>query len=355
MRLFCTNCGAAVSATTRFCTACGAVCEIAEDRAPAAPTPRASDIVDSPKSPNANTKPRRTWPWWTLVVIAFFLLGLWLGRGPAAKKPVCGAPATVQGGAGPLVQGPGAPLKVGRGGPGEPPSLSGGGDGKNPSGSGVGGLGKAGDEDLPGGGGGGKARSGDDDSTPPSKGEADRIKGDLTRYIDGNGSRPGDGDEKDADAPSQGKSYHSNDFTYDKTHLPRYPHAVSSVVSSIIYPPDGKTDTYHTGAGIVTSSSFETVVSWYRQNLPPGWHDMTIGDMQQLSKQLSAQSLMQMVGAQPPSDPAAPSAAAAMPSAEPIRISLFSPPTGSKDKIGVMIVQHGKGQVEALLQAQVAP
>jgi hypothetical protein len=117
----------------------------------------------------------------------------------------------------------------------------------------------------------------------------------------------------------------------------------------------GRTDTYTTGAGIMTSSSFETVVGWYRQNLPPGWHNMTIGDMQQLSKQLSSTSIMQMLGAQPPpSDPAAASAAAA-PSADPIRISLFSPPAGSKAKTGVMILQHGNSPVEALLQAKVAP
>ena len=80
MTLFCTNCGTAVSADTRFCTACGAVREKAEGTVPA--------------------KRRRAWPWWALAVIAFFLLGLWLGRGPAAKKPLCGAPATVQGGPG---------------------------------------------------------------------------------------------------------------------------------------------------------------------------------------------------------------------------------------------------------------
>jgi hypothetical protein len=288
-------------------------------------------------------------------VIAFFLLGLWLGRGPAAKKPLCGAPATVQGGGGKMVQGTGKPEKVGRGGPGDPASFSGGGGNvKITADSGLDGEGKDGDGDVPGGGGGGKSINGDDDPTSSIAGAGERLKHDLTRYTQGKGDKLGDADDKDADAPPVGKSYHSNDFTYDKTNLPRYPDAVSAVVSSITYPPGEKTDTYSTGAGIVTTSSFDTVVSWYRQNLPPGWHDLTIGDMQQLSKQLSTQSIMQIFGAPPPSSPAAASSAdPSAPSADPIRLSMFSPPAGSKAKTGVMIVQHDDSPVEALLQAKV--
>jgi hypothetical protein len=348
MTLFCTNCGAAVSADTRFCTACGAGREISES-----PPPGAADI--------AAKKNRRAWPWWVLVVIAFFLLGLWLGRGPAAKKPLCAAPATVEGGAGKLIQGPGKPLKVGRGGPGDPPDFAGsGGHVKVPRGNGLDGPGVDGDDDDAGGGGGGKGPSSDTgEATPPTNGGGDELKNDLRRFTQGKGPpNSGQADDQDAKALPQGKSYSANDFTYDKTNLPRYPDAVSAVVSSISYEPES-TDTYSTGAGIVTASSFDTVVSWYRQNLPPGWHDMTIGDMQQLSKQLSVQSITQMLGAQPASDPAAAgaasSAAAPTAAADQIRISVFSPPAGSKAKSGVMIVQHGDSPVEALLQAKVAP
>jgi zinc-ribbon domain len=340
---FCTNCGAALSADTPFCTACGAVRETGEASKPS----------------------RRTWPWWVLAVMAFFLLGLWLGRGPAAKKPICGGPATAESGPGKLIQGPGKPMKVGRGGPGDPPDFSGGGGQmKIPRGNGLDGPGVDGDGDDAGGGGGGKGPMADSgDSTPPD-GSGDQLKHDLRKFAQGKGlPDSGDADDKDSKPLPQGKSYSANDFTYDKTNLPRYPDEVSAVVSSISYPPDGGTDIYSTGAGIVASSSFDTVVSWYRQNLPPGWHDMTVGNLQQLSKQLSVQSITQMLG-QPPGDAAAGAgdssaaaagAAASTAAADQIRISLFSPPTGSKAKTGVMIVQHGDGPVEALLQAKIAP
>jgi zinc-ribbon domain len=348
MTLFCTNCGTTVAADTRFCTACGAAREISEGSRP---------TVAMAGVPTPAAKRRRVWPWWVLAVIAFFLLGLWLGRGPAAKKPVCGGPATVQGGPGKLMQGPGQPTKVGRGGPGDVPPLAGsGGNVKIPPGDGLDGLGKDGNTGDLGSGGGGKAPMADgDEPTSSSGGQGDQLKHDLTRFTQGKGGQNIDADDHDAKAAPQGKSYSANDFTFDKTNLPRYPDAVDAVVSSISYGPDGKTDSYSTGAGIVTSSSFDTVVSWYRQNLPPGWHDMTIGDMQLLSKQLSPQAIMQMLGQQP-SDPAAPSdASGATSAADQVRLSLFSPPAGSRTKSGVMIVQHGDSAVEALLQAKVAP
>ena len=336
MTSFCTSCGAAVGAGTSFCTACGAV-----------------------RESGARSKRRRTWPWWVLAVIGFFLLGLWLGRGPAAKKPICGA-ASVQGGPGKLIQGPGQPTKVGRGGPGDSPDFSGsGGNVKVPPGSGLDGPGAGGDGDNAGAGGGGKAPTADDgDPASGPNGDGTQLKNDLRKFAEGKGNTDlRDIQDADAKATPKGKSYSANDFTYDKTNLPRYPDAVTAVVSSISYEPDGRTDTYSTGAGIVTSSSFDVVVAWYRQNLPPGWHDMTIGDMQQLSKQLSPQSIMQMLGAQAQGDPAAASSAAAVPTpaADQVRVSVFSPPAGSKAKSGVMIVQHGESPVEALLQAKVAP
>ncbi len=337
--LFCTRCGAAVSDATRFCTACGAVRE--------ATALAATDT----------RKRRPTWPWWLLAVIAFFLLGLWLGRGPAAKKPLCGSPGTVEGGPGKMIEAPGQPLKLGPGGPGDAPSLSGGGNTrKSPVTSGLDGEGKEVDGELPGGGGGGKSGGGDDGAGGSSGGAAEQLKHDLTRYTQGTGDGSTAGDDGNAQQPPQGKSYSAHDFTYDKSNLPRYPDGVTAVVSSISYGPDGRTDTYSTGAGIVTTSSFDTVVAWYRRNLPPGWRDMTIGDMQQLSKQLASLSVLQTLGAQPPVDPAAASGTPdSTHGSDPIRISLFSPPAGGTAKVGVMILQHGDSPVEALLHAKVAP
>jgi zinc-ribbon domain len=368
MTSFCTNCGAVIGGDTRFCTACGAVRE--NEQARVNDEARAND--EAPDISPPPTVRRRTWPWWVLVVIAFFLLGLWLGRGPAAKKPLCGAPATAESGPGKMAQGPGKPLKVGRGGPGDPPDFSGGGGhSKIPRGNGPEGAGVDGDGDDAGGAGGGKSPAGDSGGAS-ADGGGDQLKHDLRRFTQGKGdAMAGQSDDLDK-VSAQGRSYSANDFTYDKTNLPRYPESVSAVVSSITYAPGGRTDTYSTGAGIVTSSSFDTVVGWYRENLPPGWHDMTIGNFQQLSGQLSVQSITQMLGGQPSGNPAASSssgdssgagedaggssdAAASNPAAEQIRLSLFSPPAGTKGKTSVMIVQHGDSPVEALLQAKVAP
>lgn len=307
-------------------------------------------------------KRRRTWPWWLLAVIASFLLGLWLGRGPAAKKPLCGTPGTVEEGGRKSLQGPGGPMNRGSQAPGDAPSLSGGGGTiKAPADSGSLGEGRDDDGDTPSGSGGGTSSAADDGAGGSSTGVGERLRHDLTKYAQGDGMQSGGADDDSATLPPQGKSYSASDFTYDKTNLPRYPDAVSAVVSSIAYGPDGRTDTYNTGAGIVTASSFDAVVSWYRQHLPPGWRNMTIGDMQQLSAQLSTPAIMQMLGAQPPANAAASGAvaptapAAAAPAADRIRLSLFTPPADAKAKVGVMIVQHGDGPVEALLHAKVAP
>jgi hypothetical protein len=236
------------------------------------------------------------------------------------------------------------------------PGFSGGGGNmKIPPGQGGDGLGVDGDADTPGSGGGGKETLADDNvPSSSSSGTGDQLKRDLLKYSQGKGGVLGDADDADAKLPPQGKSYSANDFTYDKTNLPRYPDANTAVVSSVSYGPDGRTDTYSTGAGIVTSSSFDQVVNWYRQNLPPGWRAMTIGDMQQLSKQLSAGSLTQMLGGQPGNAPITAGAADA-PATAPLRLSIFSPPAGSPSKSGIMIVQHGDEPVEALLQAKIAP
>jgi hypothetical protein len=311
-----------------------------------------------PGSSNAVRKPRRKWPWWLLGLIAAFLLGLWLGRGPAAKKnPLCGTPGTVESGPGKLIKGPGEPIKLGDPGTGDVPGLSGGGgSSKSPHRSGVDSDGRVDDSDDPSHGNSPKGNPGGDDQASPSNSAAGALaRNDLRKYAERQGGPEGDGRTTQANGVPQGKSYSANDFTYDKTNLPRYADSVSAVVSSISYGPDGRTDTYSTGAGIVTSSSFDSVVAWYRAHLPAGWHDMTIGDMGQLSMQLSAQSIAKMLGAQPGDSPDTSAAGAAAPAAaDKVRISLFTPPAGSP-KSSIMIVQHGDGPVEALLHAKVAP
>lgn len=344
MNSFCTRCGAAIASDLRFCTACGTVRE-------AEPTGSAASAPSDAKS-----KRRRTWPWWALAVIAAFLIGLLLGRGPAAKPQLpCGAGNVEISPGGKPVKGPGGPIKLGGPGTGDAPPVAGNGTSKISHRSGNEGDGRNDDAEDPAAGKSPEGNLGDNGSVPASNSQSsDQLRSDLLKYAQGKGGPNGDGHIAEAKAAPQGKSYSTNDFTYDKTGLPRYPDSVSAVVSSVTYGPDGRTDTFSTGAGIVTSSAFDTVVAWYREHLP-GWHDTTIADMGELSSQLSVQAISNMLGAaaNDAPDAGAASASASAP-ADRLRIALFSPPPGTQ-KSGVMVVERGDGPVEALLQAKVAP
>jgi hypothetical protein len=153
-----------------------------------------------------------------------------------------------------------------------------------------------------------------------------------------------------------GKELVAHDFTYDKTGLPRYPDSVQSVVSSISYPHPDKSDEYRTSSAIATSSSFDTVVAWYQNSLPGGWHGQTVGDMHALGAQLSPDKIMQSLVAgvtesNPQSAVAAPTAAAPTPAAEVLRLSIFTPPTGTSGKAGIMIFQKGDNSVAIMIKA----
>jgi hypothetical protein len=181
----------------------------------------------------------------------------------------------------------------------------------------------------------------------------------LSRLTRGKPLGLGDSDDKPTEDPLV-KSFTSHDFTYDKTGLPRYPDAVKAVVSTVTYEPADQTDSYSSGAAIVTASTFDTVVDWYQKNLPGGWQSNTVGDFAQLgaqAKQLSPENILKMLGAgaqngaAPNSFTPAPATAAA----DRIRISIFKPPPGTKNAPGIMIVQKGGSPVEALMQAHVRP
>jgi hypothetical protein len=217
------------------------------------------------------------------------------------------------------------------------------------------------DGDPPGPGSGKKHPDGTpDDPLPAALHEGDQAAGDLVRLTEGKPLGLGDDDEKAGHDTPPAKSFSARDFTYDKTGLPRYPDAVQAVVSSITYDPPDRTDTYRTGAAIVTASSFAAVVDWYQQNLPGGWQSTTAGDFAQLgaaAQQLSPENILKMLGAGVQSGAAANplTAAPATPAADRIRISIFKPPAGSPSDRGIMIVQKGDHPVEALLQAHLKP
>jgi hypothetical protein len=109
--------------------------------------------------------------------------------------------------------------------------------------------------------------------------------------------------------------------------------------------PDG----YASSVGIVTDSSFADVVEWYRQRVPAGWRNETIGDFQALANALSPQAMANALGLG--SGQAAQANAAPTPSAPRIQISMFMPPAGTPDNPGVMIVTQDGRAVTVMMKA----
>jgi predicted nucleic acid-binding Zn ribbon protein len=377
MKSFCTRCGSALNPDSAFCTSCGAA---------------------APQSTGAARK-NRTWLW-ILALILVFLLGLWLGHLMAPKCPPCPAPPRTGAGGGGGGGGggghPGAPAGGkgspspggGAGGSGSGRVLGdggrangGGGSGSAGSGQGTGemdgggtgggngvtvghgndgsGAGSDGSDDG-GGGQGGKSKLGDGPNGPDSDQKAKLMQSGVWRLAAGGPLSP-DG----TDVPQgQGKEasikvLSAADFRYDKTGLPRYPDANTSISSAMSYDVPGSTDKYHSSSGILTTSPFDDVVSWYRKSLPPGWSNSTISDLNRLgavAQALSPDKIMQMVAAPNDAPPAKsvgdiPATAAA----DRMRLSMFKPPAGTKGDLGVLVVQHGDQPVEILMKAHVSP
>lgn len=141
----------------------------------------------------------------------------------------------------------------------------------------------------------------------------------------------------------------SPDFRYDKTGLPRYPDAVSGVVSAYTYGPGGQQDVEGSSVAIVTGSSFDTAVGWYVKNLPAGWHAQTVGDFSALAQSLSAQNLGKLLGMGTSGDDQTASALAP-PAGPRVKVSIFTPPKGTANDPGVMIVQKDQEPVKILMK-----
>jgi len=380
MKALCASCGSALDPDSAFCTGCGAA-------APASAKPK---------------KDRRKWLW-ILALLLVFVLGILLGRLLAPKCPHCPAPATTgTGGGGAGGGGGGGNPKTGGGGDGGQPSHGGGGGGGGSGrvlgdggrtggsgGSGGGGAG-AGVGDMAGGGSsnanGTTIGHGYDGSAVGANGSDDSGGG-----TDGKGS-PADapnGPDSDPDAKKAAaagvwqlaaggplspngldapvvngkdvsiKVLTAPDFRYDKTGLPRYPDANKSVASAMSYDVQGQTNRYHSSSGIVTGGSFDDVVSWYQKNLPAGWSDSTLNDLNRLgamAQQLSPDKIMQMLAPQPGAAPAkSVSDIPATATTDRVRISMFKPPPGTNPDLGVMVVQQGDKPVTIFMKTHVSP
>ena len=359
MTVFCTHCGAELSAESSHCTQCGSAV------APT-PVPTATGSSELP-----TRKKDRRWLWWVPALILFFALGFWLALLLAPKCPSCKSPATDGAGSGPAARAAGS-TAPGSGTPDKPKNGSGqagAGPAEGAGGSSTGeieGSGKIIPHEFAGKEGSGNStgrQSQDGDPTldppPPVGGQDPELYGAVAQLAQGVAPYGVAMNAPQPDLTTRSKSSVAYDFTYDKTGLPRYPDNVREVASSISYLLDSKTGERSgplgTGAGIVTSSSFDEVVDWYRKNLPGGWQSSSIGDFAQLAQPIQGPGgdLMKLLKGEMPG--AAPSNGNANPAAPKVRVALFKAPVGragSPDST-IMIIQKEDKPVSIYLQSQV--
>jgi hypothetical protein len=374
MNFACPRCGSALNPETGQCPKC-----VAGGEPPAAP------------------KDKRRTGLWLLALLLVFVLGFLLGHMLAPKCPKCPAPSTPGAGgaggsgnghgaangapgkgtpdkggggadgggdgrvvgAGGNVQGSGGSAKVGAGkGDGD---LQGGGTG---GGSGVtvghgndGAAAGSDGSDDGGGGGGGKSKVADIPHTPDADPDAKLMESGVWKLATGAPLSDGGLNTPEQNPGSASvKVLSAPDFRYDKTGLPRYPDANTAVFSALSYAAEGSTDRYGSSSGIATSSSFDTVVAWYRKSLPVGWSNTNIGDLDQigaLARQLSPDKILQMSTAAGQAQPV--DNAPATDADKRTRISMFSPPERTKGDLGVMIVQKGDKPVQIFMKTHVQP
>lgn len=356
MTAFCTQCGATLSADARHCAQCG--------------SPVMPASVPGPAGEGSALIPKkdRRWRWWLLALILSFALGFWLALLLAPKCPTCAVPPGDGSGSGRNAPGSGSPSPE----DGTPAKLAGSpGQGSSEAAGGsstgdIDGSGKIIPHEFD-----GKEKTGDSmgtkthdgeprlDSASPGGSDDQALYGAVAQLAQGVApdgvavSSPHD------HALTRTKSLVAYDFSYDKTNLPRYPDNVREVASSISHLLDSKTgeptSAYGTGAGIVTTSSFDDVVNWYRKNVPAGWHSTSIGDFGQLTQQATqgpSGDIMKLLKGEMPG--AASTNGNTSPAAPKVRMALFTAPTstaGSPDST-IMVIQKDDKPVSVYLQTQ---
>jgi hypothetical protein len=297
------------------------------------------------------------------ILALVFLLGILLGWLLAPRSPGCPGGATGDSrvsGPGAAVHGTGPGAKVGLGngtgsGGGGFASASGDTHGRGYDGDATGAGGTAG------GGGGGKGTTDSGNGgTLKSRDAEDSLRTAVIRGASAD-SPDGGGQDKAPPADVAGKVLSAPDFTYDRTGLPRYAGAVQAVQSALVYSKASDTSDYGSSAGIVTGDSFDTVVAWYKAQLPPGWQSESIADLNQVQQQFSVENIGKMLsaaGAAAAAGAPAPTPAAGAQASDPAAreaVALFKAPPGTAGKPGILIAQHGEQPVTVLLSARSTP
>jgi hypothetical protein len=290
------------------------------------------------------------------ILIAFvfgFLLAWFLKKCPE-KSPSSGGgtgDASVSGGGAP--GGAGAPAKFSQGHPGAADGGGGNGGGKTDGGSGKAGTG-SGDADLPSGPEGPDGKRGTADDPPGSDASGKNPAGDmLIKSAEGKLGGQGSVNDTSPAGPPPANLKMARDFSLDSTGLPRYASGVSQVASGM------STDTVRhkksTMAAIVTNDSFDNVVDWYKGQVPAGWHNSVIGDMEAMSKALSPDAIKNMIsGAMSggPVDTASISSAAA---GRKTGVAIFSPPNQTADPRTIMVMTKPGQPVQIIMSKKMQP
>jgi hypothetical protein len=280
----------------------------------------------------------RRYLWWLVLLLLGILIGWWLApRCPHCPLEAARADAPH---AAPGQGGGDAARQQRRPDPGTPDS-----DSLSP-GSGTADRGSGPGHDV-----GGISGPGPGSATGKTRGEAAQadVEGSDDKEpppdISGPASTRGAGTDVMEAHTAQNPTLAADDFRYDKTGLPRYPQSVRKIASTLSREaPPGHG--YHSTCAIVSSSSFQDVVDWYKANLPTGWSEQTVGDLNSLAQQVSlaniTAALTAAAHAGSPTGTAAAgndNAAAAGPPEDALSVAMFSPPPGMSGDPIIMIRQ----------------
>jgi hypothetical protein len=145
----------------------------------------------------------------------------------------------------------------------------------------------------------------------------------------------------------------AHDFTYDSTGLPRYANGVTQVASGL------STDTVQhkksTIAAIVTSDSFDKTVDWYKGQVPAGWHNSVIGDLDAMGKALSPDAIKNMISGAMSGGPVDTAAVTAAANGRKNSVAIFNPPNQTTDSRSIMIVTGPGKPTEILMTKKLQP
>ena len=289
------------------------------------------------------------------ILIAFvfgFLLAWFLKKCPQQSPGGGGGTGNVSVSGGGAPSGPGSPVKVGKGG-GTPDAGGGGGGGGDIKGGGAGAAGGGGDADLPSGRS-PSGKSGAADDTPGLDGSAKDQAGDaLIKSAEGKLSGKGSATDTTPAGPPPATLKMAHDFSLDSTGLPRYASGVSQVASGM------STDTVRhkksTMAAIVTNDSFDNVVDWYKGQVPAGWHNAVVGDMEAMSKALSPDAIKNMISGAMSGGAVDTAAISAAEAGRKTGVAIFTPPNQTADPRTIMVMTQPGKPVQVIMSKKLQP